>query len=246
MGRAAKLAALKLRVSRAGRALLGLAPGSSGTRCERSNTSQLSARRRKLRANAGPARGSFSFASIRTSSQLLRLQVLRVGRAAKLAALKLRISRAGRALLGLAPGSSGKPQEAPGSFRSWETRAGGPAEVFLKALSALALRALKHIAVERGTTQSRKFRANAGPTRCSVSFALIQTSSQLLRLQVLRVGRAAKLAALKLRVSRAGAPSGSDKLASGTFREAPVSGSLQKLWDREASGRLREALREGS
>ena len=55
------------------------------------------------------ARGSFSFASIRTSSQLLRLQVLRVGRAAKLAAVKLRVSRAGRALLGLALGSSGKP-----------------------------------------------------------------------------------------------------------------------------------------
>ena len=149
MGRAAKIAALKLRVSRAGRALLGLPPGSSGkprssgklselgdkrrtrgsvprgsfgfrfgargTRCERSNTSQLSARRRKLRANAGPARGSFSFASIRTSSQLLRLQVLRVGRAAKLAALKLRISRAGRAFFRLAAGekprSSGKLSE---------------------------------------------------------------------------------------------------------------------------------------
>ena len=36
-------------------------------------------------------------------------QVLRVGRAAKIAALKLRVSRAGRALLGLA-GSSGKPR----------------------------------------------------------------------------------------------------------------------------------------
>ena len=100
---------------------------------QRSNTSQLSARRQKFRANAWPARG------FRTSSQLLRLQVLRVGRAAKLAALKLRVSRAGRALLGLAPGSSGKPKEAPGSFGSWETRAGGPAEVFLEALSALGL-----------------------------------------------------------------------------------------------------------
>ena len=62
-----------------------------------------------LRANAGPTRCSVSFALIQTSSQLLRLQVLRMGRAAKLAAVKLRVSRAGRALLGLAPGSSGKP-----------------------------------------------------------------------------------------------------------------------------------------
>ena len=95
-------------LSRKLRDSFGFRFGARGTRCERSNTSQLSARRRKFRANAGPARG------FRTSSQLLRLQVLRVGRAAKLAALKLRVSRAGRALLGLArgaPRSSGKLSE---------------------------------------------------------------------------------------------------------------------------------------
>ena len=84
--------------------------GARGTRCERSNTSQLSARRRKFRANAGPARG------FRTSSQLLRLQVLRVGRAAKLAALKLRVSRAGRVLLGLARGAPGSPKKLREAF----------------------------------------------------------------------------------------------------------------------------------
>ena len=171
-----------------------------------------------------------------------------MGRAAKLAALKLRISRAGRALLGLAPGSSGKPPEAPGSFRSWETRAGGPAEVFLEALSVLALRALKHIAVERGATQSRGSSART-PGRPDAPSALPQSRQARSffgsRFCAWDVRQSSRLLNFGFRVwGRPMSKLRADKLTpwepSGKPQFPEASRSSGRL--REASGRLREAL----